>query len=71
MSGNLYPLAGNACLICLLVAIVLKEILSTAASSTTMLSESLTGLKKLSILRLPVELTAKEGTCTFVFFAST
>ena len=69
VSGNLYPLAGNACLICLAIAIVLKETLSTAASFATILSESSTGLKKLSILLLPVELNAKEGTCAFVLFA--
>ena len=44
--GSLYPLAKNACLSCLLVDTVLKEILSTAVSSATILSrDSLIGLK--------------------------
>ena len=42
---SLYPLAKNACSSCLLVDTVLKEILSTAASSATILSsDSLAGL---------------------------
>jgi len=55
----LYPLARNACLICLLVAIALKKILPTAASSATIL-RVFDRSKKLPILLLPVELTAKE-----------
>ena len=44
--GSLYPLAKNPCLNCLLVDMVQKEILSTAASSATTLSnDSLVGLK--------------------------
>ena len=43
--GGLNPLAKNACLSCLLVEMVLKEILSTAASSAaTLSSDSLVGL---------------------------
>jgi len=59
MSGNLYPLARNECLICLLVATVLKEICQQLPA-LQQFSESLAGLKKLSILLLPVELTTKE-----------
>ena len=44
--GSLYPLAKNAYSSCLLVDAVLKEILSTAASSATILSkDALVGLK--------------------------
>ena len=44
--GSLYSLAKNACLSCLLLEMVLKEILSTTASSgTTLSSDSLRGLK--------------------------
>jgi len=51
--GSLCPLAKNACLSCLLVATVLKEIQSTAASSaTTLSSDSLVGLKQFSIVQM-------------------
>ena len=44
--GSLYSPAKNACLSCLLVEMVLKEILFTAASSAaTLSSDSLVGLK--------------------------
>jgi len=59
VSGNLYPLPRSACLICLLKAIVLKKFCQQLPA-LQQFSETLTGLKKLSIALLPVELTAKE-----------
>ena len=70
--GSLYPLAKNACLNCLLVEMVLKEILSTAASSATTLSnDSLVGLNSFQscwcprnfCLRFPKKLAVLPSLC--------
>ena len=69
--GSLHPLAENACLSCLLVEMVLKEILSTAASfATTLSSYSLVGLKQFSIVLVPAEhfFAFSKETCCFAFF---
>ena len=70
--GSLYPVAKNACLSCTLVEMVLKEILSTAASSaTTLSSDSLVGLNSFQscwclqnfCLRFPKKLAVLPSLC--------